>query len=97
MATAHQRANASRANGISVTRARGVGIAGLSGPVADGRLLIGATVEEQGFNTHLTAGGLRQLLNDATAVLPDIEELNIIDTWVGLRPGYRDEGPPRYR
>ena len=66
-------------------------------PRTDGRLLIGATVEEQGFDTHLTAGGLRQLLNDATAVLPDIDELNIIDTWVGLRPGSQDEGPPRYQ
>ncbi len=62
-------------------------------PRQDGRLLIGATIEEQGFDTTITAGGLRQLLNDAVTLLPDIDEYPVIETWSGLRPGSPDDAP----
>ncbi len=62
-------------------------------PRLDGRLLIGATVEEQGFDTHLTAGGQMDLLRDAWEILPGIYDLPIIETWAGLRPGSRDDAP----
>ena len=62
-------------------------------PRVDGRLLIGATVEEQGFDESLTAGGLLALLEGAWRVLPGIEELPIAETWVGFRPTSRDDAP----
>ena len=62
-------------------------------PRRDGRLLIGATVEERGFDTDLTAGGLLHLLREAWEVLPGIDELPVIETWVGFRPTSRDDAP----
>ena len=62
-------------------------------PKSDGRLLIGATCEEQGFNTKITAGGMFELLRGAWEALPSVYELPIDETWVGLRPGSRDNAP----
>ena len=56
-------------------------------------LLIGATVEERGFDTDLTAGGLLHLLRETWEVLPGIDELPVIETWVGFRPTSRDDAP----
>lgn len=63
------------------------------GPKLDGRLLVGATVEEKGFDTSLTAGAQLSLLDAAWRVLPSIEELAIEETWAGFRPGSRDDAP----
>lgn len=62
-------------------------------PRKDGRLIVGATVEERGFNTDLTAGGQLALLTHAWRALPTIEELPILEQWVGFRPGSRDDAP----
>ncbi len=62
-------------------------------PRADGRLIVGGTVEERGFDTTITAGGLLSLLDDAWRTLPGIEELPIHETWVGFRPGSPDDQP----
>ena len=62
-------------------------------PRHDGRLLVGATVEEKGFDPHLTAGAQLALLNAAWRALPGIEELPIAESWVGFRPGSRDDAP----
>lgn len=62
-------------------------------PRRDGRLLIGATVEEQGFDDRLTAGGLFQLLEEARELLPGIDELAIEESWCGFRPASRDDAP----
>lgn len=62
-------------------------------PRNDGRLVIGGTVEERGFDTSLTAGGLLALLEGAWRAVPTIEELPIAETWVGFRPGSRDDAP----
>jgi len=62
-------------------------------PRRDGRLLIGATVEEKGFDETITAGGLYALLDAAWRALPGIEELPVTETWVGFRPGSRDDAP----
>jgi len=62
-------------------------------PRADGRLLLGATVEEAGFDTRVTAGGLLSLLDAAWRVLPGIEELPLLESWAGLRPTSRDDRP----
>ncbi|HZS64832.1 MAG TPA: glycine oxidase ThiO [Xanthobacteraceae bacterium] len=62
-------------------------------PRSDGRLLIGATVEEKGFDPSLTAGGQLALLEAAWRALPGIEDLPIDEAWVGFRPGSRDDAP----
>jgi glycine oxidase len=62
-------------------------------PRNDGRLLIGATVEEKGFDETLTAGGVLSLLEAAWRAVPAIEELPIDEMWVGHRPGSRDDAP----
>jgi glycine oxidase len=62
-------------------------------PRSDGRLIIGATTEERGFDTSITAGGTLALLDGAWRVLPGIEELPIVEQWVGFRPGSRDDAP----
>jgi glycine oxidase len=62
-------------------------------PRRDGRLIVGATVEERGFDPDMTAGGLFALLEAAWRVLPTIEELPVDETWSGFRPTSRDDAP----
>ena len=62
-------------------------------PRGDGRYVLGATVEERGFDTTVTAGGLYELLRDATEILPGISELVVEETGAGLRPGTPDNLP----
>jgi glycine oxidase len=62
-------------------------------PRRDGRLLVGATVEERGYDASLTAGGVLTLLEAAWRVVPAVEELPIDEMWVGHRPGSRDDAP----
>jgi glycine oxidase len=62
-------------------------------PRNDGRLLIGATVEEKGYDAAITAGGLLALLEAAWRLVPAVEELPVAETWVGHRPGSRDDAP----
>jgi glycine oxidase len=62
-------------------------------PRPDGRLLVGATVEEQGFDTAVTAGGVHELLREAYRLLPDVAEMELIETSAGLRPGTPDNLP----
>lgn len=62
-------------------------------PKGDGRLIIGATVEEKGFEQSNTAGGLFALLEAARRVLPAMEELQIDEFWAGFRPTSPDDAP----
>lgn len=62
-------------------------------PRDDGRVVAGATVEEQGFDTRVTAGGVSRLLRDGAALVPAIEELDLVETRAGLRPGSPDNLP----
>ena len=62
-------------------------------PRADGRLIAGATVEEMGFDTRVTAGGVHELLREAYRALPDIAELELERAVAGLRPGTPDNAP----
>jgi glycine oxidase len=62
-------------------------------PRLDGRLLLGATMEEKGFDASLTAGGILSLLEAAWRAIPAIEELPVAEMWVGHRPGSRDDAP----
>ncbi len=62
-------------------------------PRRDGRLLIGATTEERGFDTKPTAGGVFSLLEGCWRAFPGIEELVLEEIVVGFRPGSRDDAP----
>lgn len=62
-------------------------------PRRDGRLIVGATVEEKGFDASLTAGGMLALTEAAWRLVPAIEDLALLETWVGHRPGSRDDAP----
>ncbi|MEA2332076.1 MAG: glycine oxidase [Thermoleophilaceae bacterium] len=56
----------------------------------DGRVVLGATVEEQGFDTAVTADGVYRLLEAAWEVLPEVGELELVEARAGLRPGTPD-------
>jgi glycine oxidase len=62
-------------------------------PRPDGRLIVGATVEERGFDTVVSAGGVLELLREAYRLLPDVAEMELVDTIAGLRPGTPDNLP----
>jgi glycine oxidase len=62
-------------------------------PRSDGRLLIGATVENKGFDTRVTAGAVFDILDKARQMTSEIDNLPIIETWAGLRPASTDEAP----
>jgi len=62
-------------------------------PRDDGELVVGATQEELGPDTHVTAGGLWELLRDARALVPGITELEFTEAVARLRPGTPDNAP----
>jgi glycine oxidase len=62
-------------------------------PRADGRYVLGATVEERGFDMQPDAGGVYELLREAIEVVPGVRELKIDELCVGLRPGTPDNAP----
>jgi glycine oxidase len=62
-------------------------------PRADGRYVLGGTVEERGFDLQPDAGGVYELLRDAHELLPGVSELKIEELCVGLRPGTPDNAP----
>ena len=59
----------------------------------DGRVMLGATVEEQGFDESVTAGGVFRLLEAAWEVFPEVAELELVAARAGLRPGTPDNSP----
>ena len=62
-------------------------------PWRDGRLLVGATVEEVGFDERTTAAGVRDLLDAACDLLPEAWRATFIEARVGLRPATPDGLP----
>lgn len=62
-------------------------------PRRDGRLLVGATVEEIGFNKRVTAGGVAKLLSAACALVPALVDAPLESHWAGLRPTTPDGLP----
>ena len=62
-------------------------------PRADGRYVLGATIEERGFELAATAGGVYELLREAHELVPGVAEMEIEELSVGLRPGTPDNGP----
>ncbi|GJF22040.1 glycine oxidase ThiO [Streptomyces sp. HO565] len=62
-------------------------------PRESGELVVGATSEELGWDTTVTAGGVYELLRDAHELVPGITELPLTETRSGLRPGSPDNAP----
>ncbi|GAA2521581.1 MULTISPECIES: glycine oxidase ThiO [Streptomyces] len=62
-------------------------------PRESGELVVGATSEEMGWDTTVTAGGVYELLRDAHELVPGITELPLTETRAGLRPGSPDNAP----
>lgn len=62
-------------------------------PRRDGRLILGATVEQVDWEPHNTPAGLQTLLNRAIRLLPALQDWAIEDMWWGFRPGTPDERP----
>ncbi len=62
-------------------------------PRESGELVIGATQEDLGSDTRVTAGGVWELLRDARTIVPGITELELAEAAAGLRPGTPDNAP----
>ncbi len=62
-------------------------------PKSDGRLILGATMEEAGFDLTVTAGGLLALLDAVRRVLPGVEEMAVEEIRTGFRPTSDDDAP----
>jgi glycine oxidase len=62
-------------------------------PRADGRVVVGATMEERGYDDSVTAGGVYELLRDAAELVPGVLELELTETIAGLRPATPDNAP----
>jgi glycine oxidase len=62
-------------------------------PRPDGSVVVGATVEERGADTAVRAGAVHELLCDARAVVPAVDELELLEAATGLRPATPDNTP----
>jgi glycine oxidase len=62
-------------------------------PRDDGRVVVGATSEERGFDTTVTAGCVYRLLRDATSLIPGLDDAELVEARAGLRPGTADNAP----
>ncbi len=62
-------------------------------PRPDGRVILGATVEEMGFDRRVTGGGVHEMLREAYRLLPDVAEMEFLGATAGLRPGTPDNLP----
>lgn len=62
-------------------------------PRETGEIAIGATSEERGYDTTVTAGGVHDLLHDAWELLPGLAEATFVEAVAGLRPGTPDNAP----
>jgi glycine oxidase len=62
-------------------------------PRASGEVVVGATVEERGFDTTVTAGAVHELLREGYRAVPELAELEFAEAGAGLRPGTPDNAP----
>jgi glycine oxidase len=62
-------------------------------PRDDGELVVGATSEERGTDTTVTAGAVHDLLRAAVDLVPVLAEYRLAETCAGLRPGTPDNLP----
>jgi glycine/D-amino acid oxidase-like deaminating enzyme len=62
-------------------------------PRSDGRILLGATVEEAGFDKRVDPDAIQKLHHAGTNAIPALGDMRIHDAWAGLRPGTPDDLP----
>ena len=62
-------------------------------PRSDGRLLVGATVEEAGFDKSVDLPTIQRLHHAAITLVPELRDAKILEDWAGLRPGTPDALP----
>ena len=62
-------------------------------PCGDDGVIVGATVEDRGFDARVTAGAVHDLLHDAIEVVPEVEELELAESLARWRPGTPDNAP----
>jgi len=62
-------------------------------PRSNGRLLVGATVEEAGFDKRTNPETIQRLRHAALEMVPQLREARILEDWAGLRPGTPDALP----
>ena len=62
-------------------------------PREDGRIVVGATLEEKGFDPDITVGAVYELLRAAQRAMPVARDWQLYETWCGFRPGSRDGAP----
>jgi glycine oxidase len=60
---------------------------------ADGEVVIGATMQDRGFDTTVRAGAVHDLLRDARTLVPGVDELDLVESLAALRPGSPDNTP----
>jgi glycine oxidase len=62
-------------------------------PRSDGRILVGTTVEEAGFDKRTNVETIQRLHRAAIAIVPELRDAKILEDWAGLRPGTPDALP----
>ena len=62
-------------------------------PRSSGKILVGATVEDAGFDKTVSRSTIQELHQTAAAYLPDLQRAPMIESWAGLRPGTPDDLP----
>lgn len=62
-------------------------------PRSDGRVLIGTTVEEAGYDKRTESPTIHRLQREAIRLVPALEQARVLEAWAGLRPGTPDELP----
>ncbi|MBF0626425.1 MAG: glycine oxidase ThiO [Magnetococcales bacterium] len=62
-------------------------------PRADGRVLMGSTLEDRGYDKAVTVGGLHRITGMAQEMVPGLAAARLLDTWAGLRPATGDGHP----
>ena len=62
-------------------------------PRSDGRILVGSTLEDAGFDKRVDAAVIQRLHQAAAKLAPDLGQARMLEAWAGLRPGTPDELP----
>jgi len=62
-------------------------------PRSDGRVIVGTTVEEAGFDKRTDTAAIQRLHRSAIELVPKLEDAKILEDWAGLRPGTPDALP----
>jgi glycine oxidase len=62
-------------------------------PRSDGRIVVGSTLEEAGFNKRTDVSTIQRLRSAAVAIIPELQNGKILEDWAGLRPATPDSLP----